>query len=281
MADRALGFANHFVSCCAEGDWDGMIRGARIRILRAPHPHTGLGTGTQMAMAVARALALLIDRSDWEAPRLAGLVGRGERSAIGAYGFCAGGLLVEGGKMDRSRLAPLVARCPFPEDWRIVLICPRCRQGLAGDRERHVFATMAPISDETTARMCRLVLMGLLPAVVDGDLPAFGASLYELQQVAGTCFLKSQGGVFAGPILERIVRFVRDEGVAGVGQSSWGPTLYAFCGDEDRALRLAGNIQNRFNLDDHEVVVTEADNRGALVRELEKPLWPAGAARVP
>ena len=279
MADRALWFANRFAEGCAEAGADEAIRGARIQILRAPRPHTGLGAGTQLAMAVARALALLIDRRDWGAPQLAGLVERGERSAIGAHGFCKGGLLVEGGKIDPSRLSPLIVHRPFPADWRIVLVCPRHLQGLAGDRERQAFATMPTISDEATSRMCRLVLMGLLPAVTECDVAAFGASLYELQQVAGSCFRESQGGLYAGPVLEQIVRFVRDRGVPGVGQSSWGPTLYALCGDEDRALQLAGHIQRRFNLDGNEVVVTEADNQGALVRELDRSVRSAGATR--
>ena len=261
MADRAVTFARRFAQRCGR-----TIDGASITILRAPSPHSGLGTGTQLALAVGRALALMIDRGDWGPAELAGMVDRGQRSAIGAYGFFTGGLIVEGGKVEPQQLSPMLVHHPFVTDWRLVLICPGQLQGISGRREQDAFAQMPPISQSDTARMCQLVMLGLLPAMLEGDLDHFGDALYDLQQIVGRSFAAAQGGVYAHDMLGDVVGFIRAQGVRGVGQSSWGPTLYAVMDDDDQAQQLAEHIQRRFGLESHEVFVTQADNRGAVAK---------------
>ncbi|MBI1337663.1 MAG: beta-RFAP synthase [Phycisphaera sp.] len=263
MSDRAVDFAQRFFKAAATSHPSDVL----IRVLRMPRAHTGLGTGTQLGMAIGRALASLIDRDDMDAHTVAGMVGRGERSAIGAHGCYHGGLIVEGGKYDLSTLSPMIARQAFPEDWRIVLVCPSKLEGLSGRREREAFATLPQISDAATDAMCRLVLLSLLPAVIERDYGTFCDALYELQQRVGECFAAAQGGVYADPLLASIVEAVRASGVLGVGQSSWGPTMYAVCSDEDRAGALAAKLMRTFDLGEGEVIVTRADNHGMSVRK--------------
>ncbi len=270
LASRAVSFAKKFASnAAAAGVIDEPLTGAHIRILSAPRAHTGLGSGTQLGMAVAAALAQLANRDDLPAAALANLAGRGARSAIGAHGFAGGGLIVEGGKKHPDDLSPLLMRLNFPDPWRIVLICPKRLEGVAGEREIGAFAKMLPFPREVTAEMCRLVLLGLAPACVEHDLRTFGQSLYDLEQVVGRCFKSVQGGQYASPYLGDIVSFIREQGVAGVGQSSWGPTLYAITGSESDASQLKAAIQKRFELDDDEVQITAADNSGAQIGVLK------------
>lgn len=278
LADRAVEFAQRFAANAAAGGW-GEIPPAALEIVRVPRPHTGLGSGTQLALAVSRALAKLVGRDDLSPAELAALAGRGKRSAIGVYAFHHGGFIVEGGKSPSSKLSPIVMRHPFPEEWRIVLIRPRALEGLAGEREHHAFADMPAIPAELTARMSRLVLLGLAPGLVEHDIDAFGQSLFELQQLAGECFATAQGGIYADPLLAKIVDHVRGTGVRGVGQSSWGPTLYAVTRDEASAEKLANDIEAAFGLSKPgEVIVTAADNRGSTVRSVVPPL-PAAKPR--
>jgi beta-RFAP synthase len=292
LADRALSFAHTFAGNWAATHRAGQrshlpqrrpgrrlpagdereplaMQGAAIEVLAAPRAHTGMGAGTQLAMAVARALAQLFAGGDPEnlgVNELAALAGRGARSAIGAHGFFHGGLIIEGGKLDREALSPMLIQQPFPPDWRIVLVTPDRLVGVSGDRERQAFSRMSPIPREVTAEMCRLVLLGVLPAVIERDLAGFSRALYELQQRVGACFASAQGGIYADPLLERIVRFVREQGIEGVGQSSWGPTLYAVAADAAAAASLADHLRARFDLTEREVMVTAADNQGCEVR---------------
>lgn len=245
------------------------IAGGHIEIAAAPRPHTGLGTGTQLGMAIACAMAQLSGQSHLNITALASLVDRGRRSAIGAYGFGQGGFIVEGGKLDPTRLSPLLMRHDFPSDWRLVLISPKKLEGLAGSRELQAFALMPDINPDVTGRMCRLVLLGLTPAMLENDLQSFGRSLYELQHLVGECFAKAQGGTWADPMLHAIVNQIRQWGIEGVGQSSWGPTLYAVTGDDEQAMSLAEKLREAFSLSDDEVTITAANNRGGQWRWIE------------
>ena len=86
--------------------------------------------------------------------------------------------------------------------------------------------------------LCRLVLLGMLPALAETDLESFGDCLYDFDARAGKAFAEVQGGVYSGPLVAECVAFLRSQGVHGVGQSSWGPTVFAVVGDEDRAADL-------------------------------------------
>jgi beta-ribofuranosylaminobenzene 5'-phosphate synthase len=268
MADRAVEFARHFARRAVDEQLVAHMPGAHLHVLRVPRPHAGLGSGTQLAMAVARALAALIELDATDAAELAHLVDRGRRSAIGAHGSLAGGLIVDGGKAHQQRLAPLVGRFAFPDSWTVLLVRPSSLHGTSGTREVEAFADLPPIEPGMTDRMCRIVLLDLLPSLVDRNLESFGEALFELQQLAGECFKAAQGGVYADPLLAEIVGHIRKEGVHGVGQSSWGPTLYAVCDDLERADHLAANLQRRFELTAAEIMTTRADNEGGTLRHI-------------
>lgn len=228
--------------------------------------HAGLGTGTQLALAVGTALTRAAGLQ-LDAAALGPILGRGQRSALGIHGFDRGGFLVEGGK-STGPVAPLVARHDFPDDWRLVLTIPAWAEGIHGPAERNAFQKLLEqgASQPTTDALCRLALLGLLPALVERDLPAFGAALFEFNALVGAAFAPVQGGVYAHPRLAEVVAFIRDQGIPGVGQSSWGATIFAVVEDQERGTDLAGAIRERFGLSEGEVVVTSACNVGATIR---------------
>ena len=217
-AARALEFARLFMGNDS--------RRWAIVVEDAPLEHAGLGVGTQLALSVAKALAVEIGHDDWPATELAGRVGRGERSAIGIHGFDRGGLIVEGGKTAGEAVSPLVGRFDFPEEWGIVLASPEPASGWHGIREREALASLGP-SPAETAILCRLVLMNLLPALASRDFDAFGEALFEFNARVGDVFAPVQGGRYSSPAVASCIEGLRALGVKGVGQSSWGPTVFA------------------------------------------------------
>jgi beta-RFAP synthase len=262
LAERALAFARHFV----HNTQPHQVPPHQIVIEHAAPEHMGLGTGTQLALAVGRALAVVSGLVDSDVPALARLMGRGLRSALGVHGFAHGGFLVDGGKGVVDGLAPLVARVPFPPDWRLVLVLPPWGPGLHGLPEREAFhelATRGAALADTDA-LCRLVLLGMLPALREPDLAAFGEALYDFNARVGTAFAPVQGGAYADPQVAELVAWLR-QSCPGVGQSSWGPGVFAVAGDEDRAGHLAHRVRERFSLEADQVLVTPACNRGAAV----------------
>ncbi|HEX3152749.1 MAG TPA: beta-ribofuranosylaminobenzene 5'-phosphate synthase family protein [Gemmataceae bacterium] len=224
-AERTLGFARQFVSALSLAEQIPF----HVTVEHAPPEHTGLGVGTQLGLAVAKAIAVELGRPELATPELAFCVGRGERSAIGVHGFNRGGLIVEAGKRPDDAVSPLVAHVDFPSEWAVVLVAPPGSTSWHGSRERQAFAKLAEVgpSPAETDVLCRLVLTGLLPAIATRDLHAFGEALYEFNARAGDAFAAVQGGRYAGPAVAACVAKLRMLGLTGVGQSSWGPSVFA------------------------------------------------------
>jgi beta-ribofuranosylaminobenzene 5'-phosphate synthase len=232
-AERALGFAQRFLT------HHGCQGGARLTVHRAIPSHSGLGSGTQLGLAVARALAELHGLPA-DVIGLARVVGRGRRSAIGTWTFALGGFIVEGGRrVGADAIAPLLARFPIPAAWRCVVAVPPGAPGLSGEAEAAAFERLPPPPERDVERVAHLVLMQLLPALVEADLPGFGAALTEVQRITGAWFAPAQGGVFAPGASETLVRRLAEWGAAGVGQSSWGPAVYGLSASEPEARAIA------------------------------------------
>lgn len=240
-----------------------------FNVLRTPRPHSGLGSGTQLALTIGTAYARLTGLTPTTA-ELARLLGRGGRSGIGILGFDSGGLLLDGGAPRDRRGAgvpPLVARQPFPDAWRVMLVTDASREGLSGEAERRGLAALAPFPQQLAAHLCHLVLMRILSGAADGDFDAFAHGITEMQQIIGEYFAPVQGGVFASPDVEAALRAAAAGRPAGIGQTSWGPTGFALLPsalEADAALLAArAAVRDKPHI---ECAVCSARNRGAAIR---------------
>lgn len=201
--------------------------------------HAGLGSGTQLALAVASAVrrlhGLALDiRGD------AARLGRGTRSGIGIGLFAHGGLVVDGGVAPGAAAPPpLLAHIAVPESWRVLLLFDPACEGLSGQREKHAFSVLQPMSPATSAEICRLTLMQVLPGAQEDDLGAFGAAITRIQAILGDHFRPAQGGRFASSAVAATLEVLAAAGATGIGQSSWGPTGFAFVRGDAEAARLA------------------------------------------
>ena len=259
LEDRAAKFARHmFTALGLECE-----PACRIEIVEAPPQHVGLGTGTQLGLAVAAGLRAALGRDDLDYVTLAQLVGRGERSSIGTHGFAVGGLLVEAGKYEGEAVSPLVSRVEMPDEWRFVLLTLRGQKGTHGDSERRAFSDLPPVPTAATAGLCREVLLHLLPAASEARFERFSESLYRYGHMAGLCFSANQGGPFASSRLAAMVERIRQLEVHGVGQSSWGPTLFAVLPDQDAAERFAARLADEEK--DLDLIIARPNNCGAMI----------------
>lgn len=237
-----------------------------IEFHSVPEEHAGLGTGTQLSLCIAKAVSLLAGL-DPPTRDLAVWTGRGRRSAIGVHGFDHGGLLADGGKSSHSAVAPLLARIDFPS-WPILLIRPRLPVGMHGPDEQQAMADHPPIPQAKEDRLARL-LWDMLAAAADQDYHPFSEALYQYNRLVGECFAFAQGGRYAHPVLEQIVAHLRERGVEAVGQSSWGPTLFAICPDDRLAADARDGLLSRWRPEELDVVWAHACNRGALVERIQ------------
>jgi beta-ribofuranosylaminobenzene 5'-phosphate synthase len=230
-----------------------------------PIEHTGLGVGTALGMAVARILSTAVDMPDvWftEPQVMAGWVERGRRSGIGIFGFEQGGFIVDDGKIE-DELPQLVTRLDFPTDWRILLVRPPVSPVWYGDRERSAFARTRPAESALALsnRLRAIAYETIVPAVQDTQFDTFAQSIFEFNQLAGEPFRDDQGGPYANTEVACIVDELQELGAVGVGQSSWGPTVFGFVRDADEAEHLAQRARERFS-SETSITVSTANNSG-------------------
>jgi len=225
--------------------------------------HAGLGSGTQIALAVAAGIRRLHDlpldlRGD--ALRL----GRGGRSGVGIGVFDRGGLILDGGRGPATTTPPIISRLRFPEPWRVILVLDPNRLGVHGPQESEAFATLPPFPEHEAAHHCRLILMKALPAIAEGDLASFGAAIGELQSRVGDYFAPIQGGSrFTSPDVGAALALLDRAGAHGIGQSSWGPTGFAFAPSMEEAERLAAVLRDDARIRTLDIRVCSGLNRGA------------------
>jgi beta-RFAP synthase len=257
-ASRAARYMATMLRAC------GVQAGHALTVAEAIPAHGGLGSGTQLALAVATA----VRRLHGLAPALradAALLERGVRSGIGVALFEQGGLVVDGGRGAREELPPLLARLDVPAEWRVLLVLDPARQGLSGAREAEAFARLPPLAAGLAAETCRQVLIGALPAVAEDDLVAFGAAIARIQEIAGDHFAPAQGGRFTSARVTAALDALREAGATGIGQSSWGPTGFAFMQGEAAARASLARMQASGVSDGLDIRICRALNRGATI----------------
>lgn len=194
--------------------------------------HAGLGSGTQMALAVGVAMAQF-NGVPLSAREVAIILGRGRRSGIGIAVFEAGGLVLDAGRGEMTRVPPVISRISLPDHWRFIVLMDPGHQGLHGPKEIEAFRRLPPFPREVAANLCHGLLMKGLPAVLENDLETFGKVIEDLQTRVGDHFAPAQGGRFSSSRVSESLAFLSALGAHGVGQSSWGPT--GFCLAESQA----------------------------------------------
>jgi beta-RFAP synthase len=159
---------------------------------------------------------------------------------VGVALFERGGLAVDAGRGPSTGTPPVVAQASFPRDWRILLILDPRVDGAHGAAETLAFAGLPPFPADAASEICRRTLMQILPGAAEEDLEAFGDGVARVQEIVGDHFAPAQGGGrFMSVGVGRVAARLKALGARGIGQSSWGPTGFAFASDPDHAEFLA------------------------------------------
>lgn len=211
-----------------------------------PEPHIGFGSGTQFSCAVVRMLMKLAcesetsAREDWDVFfRLMNQVGRGKRSQVGLRGFMDGGLIFDaGGGGERVTQAYV-----FPDSWRVLALWEPEYAGDSGQAEQDLFNACSHRENPYRDEMIGLIQNGLLPGINSADWERFSSALGRYGECAGEVFRLVQGDVYRSARIRFWVDKIRSLGVMGVGQSSWGPVVYAILPDSERAEWLRRELQ--------------------------------------
>ena len=265
QASRLQAFAENwfaYTKVCPEKEF-------RLRLNHAPSSHIGLGTGTQMGLSVS---ALLYRFYFAEVPpvrSLAKSVGRGFRSAVGTYGFQHGGFIVDSGKSSDNELASLDFQCDIPETWRLLLLQTSNPDGLSGNKEAEVFQQARNRMANHQAELISLTRETILPALLQADFDTFAEAIYQFGKTSGSYFAEIQGGPFNGKRITEMIQIARQLGIKGVGQTSWGPTIYLLAPSQADAEKVAQLLREHL-LPDESLQITGPQNQGYLLKASQR-----------
>lgn len=232
--------------------------------------HVGLGSGTQFALAIAIALAKLFNIKT-STQQLAVAMGRAKRTGVGTAIFQKGGFVVDGGQKIQkgagvASFPPLIYRQPFPEEWRFVIAVPNAQKGLSNSEETLAFSKLPPMQADEVAKICRLTMMKLLPALTEHDIESFGEALTSIQIVTGQYFAHVQGGTYSNVEVADTLEYIKNTGAHGVGQSSWGPAVYGVVKQEEAKQTLKKTKAYLNKSVGGEVFVAKPNNKGAIIK---------------
>ncbi len=238
----------------------GFAQPVQVRVTQAIPDHAGLGSGTQLALALGSLVARLHGQRPGTST-LARALDRGNRSGIGIGAFDQGGFLVDGGRGQDDTPPPVIARLPFPDEWRILLLMHPTYQGLHGKAEVDAFRRLPVFPADAAARLCHLTLMRALPALAEARLDAFGSAITEIQATVGDHFAPAQGGRFSSPLVAAALERLGTLGAACRGQSSWGPTGFVVATNATQAGVWADHLAD-LQADGLRPCIVRANNQG-------------------
>ena len=241
------------------------VRGMRVNVHDEIPLHRGLGAGTQLTLAlasIARVAAGLPRPTD--SMLMAAELHRVHRSAVGAFGFDRGGLIV-----DYGHAAGESSRClhkyELPDPWRVVLLSPVGAAGLSGAREESVFREERYMTQSTIDQQTGLILDEVVPAAQQNEFDQFCNAIWQYGRNAGTFFAPQQGGVYSSEII-RLLSETQEFKDLQMIQSSWGPTAAVFARSTQKANEVVERILGSAFARDLRCQVVQPLNSGAIVR---------------
>lgn len=258
----------------------GNLPPVHVEVLETAPSHTGLGSGTQLSLAIAEAILRVspIAPSPEFDVDLGGIpsqaselwlraADRGKRSAVGTHGYLAGGFIAEGltPTLGHQPLNTLDMHLEMPAAWRVAILLPTAPPAdavaISGDNEQAKFDALGAVAVDDRAALAEILTSRIAPAIRDTDFAAFCAATEQYNRQSGELFAAVQGGAYNGDATTHLISQIRTAGFTGVGQSSWGPGVFAWHPDEASATQF----QRRWSRSGRSVFIARAQSTGRTV----------------
>lgn len=263
--DRARAYAEQAVSLLE-------VPGVALTVESTLPAHVGLGSGTRLALTVLAAVAVANDVDpDPHLRDLSPALGRGGRSGVGVATAEAPGFVVDAGHPAAAfteqapaqgewTVPPVAVRRSVPADWRFVVAVPDAPAGRSGAAEDEAMRAAVEAAEPAVAdRVAGHVTGAILPGLATGDHELFGRGLAGVGRANGAWYERLQGGTFRPPA-GQLVEALRETPATGVGQSSWGPAVWAVTDASDAETVAAAARQALADLE-----TGETDEDGGVV----------------
>ncbi len=248
--------------------------GIYLKIKSIIPQHSGLGSGTQLALSTGKLISQIYNK-DIDTITLSNILGRGGTSGIGVYAFEKGGFIVDGGHSfgrgkDKNdfkpssasknvKTPPLLFRHDF--NWNIVLTIPR-GENIYGNKEINIFKKYCPIPLTETQKICHLVLMKMMPAIIEDDISSFGEVVNTIQNLG---FKKIEVSLQKN-IVNELLKTLQEVSFSGL--SSFGPTIYSICKGKDEIDIVVETSKEFFDKEgiNGDIIITTGNNHGFKIQ---------------
>lgn len=233
--------------------------------------HIGLGSGTQISMSIVEAFNLLFSL-DLSLNEKAFLASCGGTSGVGVYCFEYGGYVLDAGRLfpnekDRigpsemfhfNKLPPLVSHLILP-NWSICFLLPKNDHYIEGKEEQKLFNEFTPIKQNETDAICKWILKGIMPSIIENNYLSF---CYSLEQIMHLGFRAKEINYY-GAYLQNRIAIMKKAGFQGIGMTSFGPTLFGFYTNDNIKEKFINILNNKYPLDI--ALFTNTRNNGAEI----------------
>ncbi|MGB9200368.1 beta-ribofuranosylaminobenzene 5'-phosphate synthase family protein, partial [Methanobacterium sp.] len=136
-------------------------------------------------------------------------------------------------------------------------VIPDVERGVSGAKEIDAFQKYCPIPLQEVEKLSHIMLMKLMPSVLESDLDTFGEAVNKIQTIG----FKRIENKLQNPYIAQTMDNLRIAGAAGVGMSSFGPTIFAVTDTNEQDIVKAAN--DALKDVGGEIISTSAQNNGA------------------
>ena len=153
----------------------------------------------------------------------------------------------------------------FPEEWKIILIKDK-NQGLHGKNELDAFKKLKSLK-KNNINLTDLVLLKIYPSLIENNFDKFSKAITKLQNEMSISFKSFQGGKFSSSSVSKVLNFLKKRNIKGYGQTSWGPSGFAFFPNIKKAKQMRIKLVKRFSsCKNLEFIICSGKNSGADIQ---------------
>ncbi|PPR38216.1 MAG: hypothetical protein CFH26_00213 [Alphaproteobacteria bacterium MarineAlpha6_Bin4] len=233
-----------------------------INIEKSSPQHIGLGSGTQLALSIGTAISNL-NNINLNIEEIAKILNRSSRSNVGLINFKHGGFLID--LKISNKFYSNIDKVFFPEEWKIILVKDN-DQGLHGKNEMEAFKKLKSLK-KNNINLASLVLLEIYPSIIENNFDNFSKAITKLQNEMSKKFKSFQGGKFSSISVGNVLKFLKKKNVKGYGQTSWGPSGFAFFPNIEKAKQMQKKLIKRFSsCKNLEFIICSVKNSGADIQ---------------
>ena len=233
-----------------------------ISVEESSPQHIGLGSGTQLALSIGTAISYL-SNINLNIEEVAKMLNRGLRSNVGLINFKYGGFLID--LKIKNKFYTNIDKVFFPEEWKIILI-KDSSQGLHGKNEMEAFKKIKNLK-KNNINLTSLVLLEIYPSLIEKNFDKFSKAITKLQNEMSKKFETFQGGKFSSIAVGNALNFLKKKNIKGYGQTSWGPSGFAFFPNIEKAKKMQKKLIKRFSsCKNLEFIICSGKNSGADIQ---------------